>query len=455
MIELFTHEEVSDVLGGESIGLIHGFIDRVVIDSREAVGGSLFVPLKGERTDGNLFIENALIKGCMCSLVSSLFYMKNQEMINTLSAEYGATFIVVDDGLKALHRLAAYYISRFNDLKIITVTGSSGKTTTKEVLGSILRAFMPTLVTEGNYNSETGLPLTVFRIRNEHRMAVLEMGMNKPGEIKALVDIVNPDISIITNIGVAHIGFFESRDGIAREKKDAFANFTGNNLAIVPGWDDYNEFLKKDVNGRVLSVCDNPDYISEVKNLGFDGWEFLYDGVSVKYPYMGHYNYLNALMAISCVRELGIPAEIIAKGLRDLPLMFGRGEVLNGRNRVIRDCYNANPDSVKNSLTMLMNTFWDGEKIPVIGSMLELGTSSFKEHMKVAEFAGDNFSKVILVGGEYEKVFSEVRQKGNFFFFREVSELKEAVEDLIEPGSLLLLKASRGVRLEDITDYLL
>ncbi len=455
MIELFTFDDILKALNCESIGFINGSVGSVIIDSREAVSGSLFIPLVGEVTDGNLYIEGALKKGCKCSLVSRSYYTGNKEGIAKLSKEYETCFFIVNDGLKALHILAAKYISRFNDLKIISITGSSGKTTTKEVLGSILSSHKSTLVTEGNYNSETGLPLTVFRIRDGHEIAVLEMGMSRPGEIKALVDIIFPDISIITNIGSAHIGFFGTRDGIAGEKKSAFANFTGNNLAIIPSWDDYYEYLKDGVNGTVLSVMDNPDYITEVKDLGFNGWEFYYDGLKVHYPYMGHYNFLNALMAISCARELGLPGTLVVKGLENLPSMFGRGEILTGKNRVIRDCYNANPDSTLSSLKLLDKTVWEGDKIPIIGSMLELGDDSFDEHIKIARFAAGVFSKVILCGDEFEQVFYSLEKELGIHFFKDLDSLRLEVDNLIKPGSLVLLKASRGVKLENITDNLL
>lgn len=455
MIELFKYDEILKALKSESIGFVNGSVTKVVIDSREASSGSLFIPLIGEVTDGNLYIEGALKKGCRCSLVSTGYYTGHKEKVLNLSREYGSTFFIVDDGLKALHILAAAYIDRFKNLKVISITGSSGKTTTKEILGSILKGFKSTLITEGNYNSETGLPLTVFRIRDDHEIAVLEIGMNRPGEIKALVDIIFPDISIITNIGSAHIGFFGTREKIAGEKKDAFANFTGNNLAIIPAWDDYYEYLKDGVNGTVLSVIDNPNYITGVENRGFNGWEFYYEGLKVNYPYMGHYNFLNALIAISCARELCLPRIVVVKGLENLPSMFGRGEILTGRNRVIRDCYNANPDSTLKSLKLLEKTVWEGEKIPIIGSMLELGDKSFDEHIKIVKFAAGVFSNVILCGDEFEEVFNSLGDELGIHFFKDLDSLKLGVDRLIKPGSLVLLKASRGVQLENISDNLL
>lgn len=453
--KLFSHNEISDIFENKALSLKNGFINSIVIDSRKAVLGSLFVPLVGEVTDGNLYIEGALKQGCKCSLVSREFFDTNSDKLESLCAEFEASIIIVENGLKALQKLAAEHIKRFPNLKVISITGSSGKTTTKEILGSILKSYKSVLVTEGNYNSETGLPLTVFRIKESHEIAVLEMGMSRPGEIKALVDIINPDISIITNIGSAHIGFFGTRDGISKEKKDAFANFTGNEIAIIPSWDDYSDYLQIGVNGRVICVCDSPSYINEVSNHGFDGWEFLYENEKVKFPYMGLYNFLNALIAISCARELGVPVHNIVKGLEQLPKMFGRGEILDGKNRVIRDCYNANPESTLNALELLNKTNWSGKKIPIIGSMLELGDNSPVEHEKIARFAVSIFSEVILCGIEFKKIYRIFSNELGVHYFENTGDLKISINKLIEPGSLVLLKASRGVRLEEITEVLI
>lgn len=456
MDNLFNLLELKTVLGNDVYGITEVNVTEVVINSREASKGSLFVPLKGETTDGNLYIEGALKGGCNCSLVSKEYYNNNNDTISRLLREYKCCLIIVEDGLEALHALARFHMSRFPGLKVVGITGSSGKTSTKEVMGSILNAYRNTLVTEGNYNSETGLPLTVFRINSDHEYAVLEMGMSKPGEIQALVDIVNPDISIITNIGRAHIGFLGTVDGIAKEKKDIFANFTGSNIGIIPSWDKYHDFLKAGVNGRIISVSEAPLYITGVKDLAFDGWEFFYEKSKVVYPYIGRYNLLNAFVAIACARELEIPVEAVVKGLENVLTLFGRGEVLTGKNKVIRDCYNANPDSVKSSLKLLQNTEWSGEKVAVLGSMLELGDSSEDEHRSIAEHAvKSGFDLVILIGNEYEEVYKNIKEKTGILFYKNTEALKDAVGNLIKPDSLVLLKASRGVRLEELTESIL
>lgn len=454
--KLFDFSFVLNTLECEHMGLDSGDINTVVIDSRETKEKVLFVPLIGEFADGNNYIKSAIDNGCRYSLVTREYFLNNIDFFNRLVEEFECGICIVDNTLLALQNLAKAYIERFRDLRVIAITGSSGKTTTKEVLGSIFNSYESTLVTKGNYNSETGLPLTVFRIRANHNFAVLEIGMSKPGEIKALVDIINPEVSVITNIGTAHIGFFDSRDGIAQEKKDAFANFSNNNLGVIPGWDDYVDYLKTDVKGDILVVSRTPDYINGVEDRGFEGWRFNYEGKVVNYPYMGEYNLLNAFLAIGCSRELGLPAEAIVEGVEGVKSLFGRGEILDGKNRVIRDCYNANPQSTLSSLKLLSKTKWGGDKVAILGSMLELGDKSLSEHINVANKAvGYNFSILILFGQEYLKVYEKYKDLQNVYYFSDMSELKSSVDKIINEGSLILLKASRGEKLEDITENIL
>ncbi len=454
--EIISHSELQNLLNAKKIGVNENIlITDICLDSRNVTNESLFVPLVGEKQNGNTFIENALIKGCATSLVTRDYYINHMEEVVHLSEKYNAVLFIVENTLKALHNIAKFYKEKFTDLTVITVTGSCGKTTTKEILGSILKRYKPSLVTEGNLNSETGLPLTVFKLNSEHKIALFEMGMSKPGEIKALVDIVNPDIGIITNIGRAHIGFFDSIDGIASEKKDSFSNFTAKNVSIIPGWDRYSEFLTSDVPGKSVIVSDRPEYLTNIVDLGFKGWEFCYNGQNVKFPYLGKYNFLNAQLAISCARELGIPDRLIVDGLENLPVIFGRGEIIDGKNRVIRDCYNANPDSTLNSLLLLEKTAWDGEKVPVLGSMLELGECSEAEHLRIANEAASRFSKVIFYGKEYKSAFSSLKNRPGIYFSTEETEIKNIISRVVKPDSLILLKGSRGVRLEKFTEDLI
>ena len=455
MSSLFTSDDIEKILSTTLIGKDKGAIDFVALDSRNVKQGTLFIPLVGEVQDGNIYIESALKNGARYSLVTEVYYNNNRDVISLLLEKYNVGLFVVENTLLALHKLAKNHIEKFPKLKKIVITGSSGKTSTKEILGSILRKEGSVLVTKGNYNSETGLPLTVFRINETHEFALLEMGMSKPGEIEALVNIVAPDIGIITNIGRAHIGFFSGIDGIAREKKNLFSRFKKDSIGIVPRWDEFSEYLSKNVNGTVYSVSKKPDYIGNVEDLGFNGWRFSYEGNSILFPYIGEYNFLNAQLAIFCGRVLGVSCKSIVEGLEGVEFLFGRGEILQGRNKIIRDCYNANPDSMKSALDMFKNTDYSGEKIPVLGSMYELGDRSESAHRELLEYATAIFPKVLFYGDEFFKIKEGFKTGLGACFYATLDNLIDGVKREIPDGSLVLLKASRGVKLEEITESIL
>ena len=211
---LFTAANIGEILHAQWIGEPEDSIANVQIDSRKCGRGTLFVPLKGERTDGHLYLNNIGENGTRHSLVDINWCEENRNSVETLVKQRGMAFLPVADTLTAMQELAAYHISRFPDLKVVGITGSNGKTTTKEILGAILSESMRTVINEGNLNSDIGLPLSVFRIEENHEIAVFEMGMNRIGEMDLLASIVKPDYALITNIGTAHIGPLGSRDAI-------------------------------------------------------------------------------------------------------------------------------------------------------------------------------------------------------------------------------------------------
>lgn len=455
---LFEYKSVASLLNTTPVLDItnDGLVDRVIIDSRKGEAGALFIPLKGEVTDGNLFIRSALEKGCRISLVSEDFYNKDPQAVESLAEEFQAVILPCEDTLLALHSLARAHIQKFKGLLTIGLTGSSGKTTTKEVLGSMLSCWKKTLITEGNYNSETGLPLTVFRITEEHEVALLEMGMNRPGEIKALVDIVHPYMGIITNIGTAHIGAFDTHLDLAREKKSVFDNFSGSNIAVFPESDGFAEFLKEDVNGHLRLVPDKPELVESAESLGLKGWLLKIQGKEVHYPLSGEYNLKNAWIAMTAAMALGVDTECIIQGLRDVTPLFGRGEILEGRVTLIRDCYNANPDSMLRSLEFVSSLKWEGKKHVVLGSMLELGSRSDAAHKEVVLKALDlDVDRIYLYGEEFHGAFTSLTDKKNVFFGKSIEELRSFLVQETDEDDLVLLKGSRGMQLENLTDSLI
>lgn len=465
--ELFTIEELTDAVHGEAVftpDQEHP-VCSVVIDSRKAEKLSLFIPLKGENTDGHEFLAHAVSGGARTLFIAEDVWQNRKDQILTDIKNREVSIIVVKNPLKALQDCAKVYLNRFSSLYRIGITGSNGKTTTKEIIGSILMKRGETVINQGNLNSEIGLPLSVFRVQPDHRFGVFEMGMNRKGEMDILSDIVKPDAAVITNIGVAHIGILGSKDAIAREKKKICAHFNGNQTAYFYEDEPYFAFLSKGVNGKIIPYGPRSTKgFTGYEDRGLDGMTINWEGFRVLFPLFGFHNLLNALGALSLARELGIGNREIKSGLESVKPLFGRSQVLKGRITIIQDCYNSNPDSVREVLHFLSTVHWKGRRIAVLGSMLELGAESEKAHMEILHDAqARHLDRLYLFGSEFEKAWSSFLKEssslkenkdipvywtGNFSFL--VKEIKENVRE----GDLILLKGSRGVELERLVPEL-
>jgi UDP-N-acetylmuramoyl-tripeptide--D-alanyl-D-alanine ligase len=432
--------------------------DSVIIDSRIVEKGSLFVPLKGEKTDGHLYLPQALEKGASAVLVSAEWAGRNGSVMNGWSE---TAFFVVSDPLGALQTLAEAWRLSFKNLVVAGVTGSNGKTTTKEILAAILKEEAPTVWNKGNLNSEIGLPLSVFAIRDNHRFAVLEMGMNRVGEMDILARTGRPDVGVVTNIGTAHIGPMGSQLAIAEEKKKIFSFFTGRETAVIPAADPWTGFLSDGVRGRVLTygagVCEG---LTSVEQDGLSGWKLTLFGQGVNFLFPGEHNLKNLAAAVTAARALGVSEGAVVRGVASVRPEFGRSEILAGRVTLIRDCYNANPDSVREALKMLAGLSGKGRRIAVLADMRELGAESEAAHRQTGRFVrelveGNRVDRVFLFGEEMKHARDEAENAGTVEWFGEYGDLKERLLSLVREGDLLLLKGSRGMQLERLSDPLL
>jgi UDP-N-acetylmuramoyl-tripeptide--D-alanyl-D-alanine ligase len=439
-------------------------VTDVQIDSRVCGTNSLFVPLKGERTDGHLFIENAVAAGSSLCFVHRDYYLEHEAFFAKSIAHHRVSFLVLDDPLSALQKLASAHLHNFPGLIVIGITGSSGKTTTKELLGSILSEYEHTAVSPGNLNSEIGLPLSALRIREGHRYAVFEMGMNSPGEMDVLVDIAKPRHAAITNIGTAHIGLLGSKEAIAGEKRKIFAHVGQSGRGFLPEDDEYKGFLAEACAGPVEYFGpDSTPGFEGFRDGGLEGIEMRWKGRLVRFPLIGRYNLKNALCAVSMALSLGVPDDEIALGLTKVRPLFGRGEVLTGTVTVIRDCYNANTESMIEAMDFVGSLRWTGRKILILGSMKELGTETEGEHRHIGRYAaGSDVDAVFFYGEEsaasYHDALIVKSERGDgkrIEWAAEFSDLEDQVHGYVQPGDLLLLKGSRGVELERLTTGLI
>jgi UDP-N-acetylmuramoyl-tripeptide--D-alanyl-D-alanine ligase len=418
-------------------------------DSRTTAGGELFVPLHGPNYDGHDFLMQAVRNGAAACL--------SEEVI----AGFPVPVVRVQDTLKALGDLAAAQRLLLHG-PLVAVTGSSGKTTTKEMLGAILELTGPGLITQCNFNNLVGLPHTLFRLTEEHRWAVLEMGMSARGEIARLTEIAAPDIGVITNIGPAHLQTLHGLDGVARAKGELFAGLGQGGTAVINA-DDVRVAGLPVANGvrRLLFGCTPPaDVRAEQVALWADGVTFRLrlprGDWQVKLHIHGRYNVHNALAAAAAAHALDIEPALIVQGLESFRPCAGRMEtsVLADGVTLLEDCYNANPLAVKAALATLDEVPGDGRRVAVLGDMLELGDSSAELHREVGREAARRSDLLILFGVFAAETAAGARQGGlKADRIALVSSHDEAVLQLqkqLRPGDRVLVKGSRGMTMEKI-----
>ncbi|MDR2313938.1 MAG: UDP-N-acetylmuramoyl-tripeptide--D-alanyl-D-alanine ligase [Spirochaetaceae bacterium] len=434
-----------------------GGFRSVAIDSRKVSEGALFVALGGLKTEGHRYLSQAFRAGAAAALVSP----RGMKEANWDPGSSAGVLLVVEDTLKALQDLAAAYLDTFPRLLKIGITGSSGKTTTKEISAAMARREKKVVMNPGNLNSETGLPLAAFEVRDHHEMGIFEAGMNRKGEMAELAAVLRPHIALITNIGPAHIGILGSMEAIAGEKKDIFSRFTGTETALIPEDDPFRDYLARDVKGKIVFYgqknLEASGKLTAVHDQGLGGTEIVWEGVPARLGLPGRHNVQNALAAAALAGEAGIGGPSIREGLESVQGLFGRSEVLRGKTTVIRDCYNANPDSTAEALAFCDGLSWPGRRVYVMGSMLELGDHEEGAHKKLGEQLASSRADLIFLYGKEMKGAAKALEERRvpFFYARTMDALKVRAREQVRAGDLVLLKGSRGCALEELTGTVL
>ena len=415
---------------------------KVTTDTRNCPEGSMFIALKGETFNGNAFARQALEKGCRYAVVDE--------------AEYAdaPNILLVDDCLKTLQLLAREH-RRALGTPIVGITGTNGKTTTKELIATVLQKRYKTLYTQGNLNNHIGVPLTLLGLTEEHEMAVVEMGANHPGEIRTLVNIAEPDCGLITNVGKAHLEGFGSFEGVVKTKSELYDYLRSKENAFV--------FLDKDneVLYQASAGLESIGYGLEGEDLYVKGklhacapflaFEWEHEGVSydVNTHLIGTYNVKNALAAIAVGCRFGVPAEAICEALNGYIPSNNRSQLTEtADNHLIVDAYNANPTSMMAALEnfRLMEV---QNKVAVLGDMKELGEGSVEEHRKVVGFLRQcGFERVILVGAEFGKA------NVGFEHYPDVEAVKVLFAENKPVGKFVLIKGSNSMKLAQLKDIL-
>ncbi len=457
-------------------------VSSVTTDSRMAGADSLFIAIKGERSDGHDYIKSVYENGALCCV--------SEKMLDDEAHSY----IKVDSSLQALKDIAEYYRSVL-DIKVIGITGSVGKTSTKETIAAVIAQKFKVLKTLGNFNNEIGLPLTIFRLTEEDEIAVLEMGISDFGEMTRLAKIAKPDISIITNIGLCHLENLKSRDGILKAKTEIFASMAKDGDIILNGDDDKLITINQ-VDGRRLHFfgISNENhqcgyFADEIENKGLDGMKATIhcedgDAFETMIPIPGHHMVYNALAATVAGKILGLTSEEIKAGIESLESLSGRNHIIkkNGYT-IIDDCYNANPVSMRASIDVVNTAI--GRKVCILGDMFELGSNEKTLHYEVGEYLAGKEIDLLVTVGNLAKEISDAVENSNQSKAAKEQDMQEAeslskkssskiepahicqvlhfetrddmlsqIKEIVMPGDTILVKASHGMEFSKVVEYL-
>ena len=438
-----------------------------VIDSRQAGEGALFFAVKGERVDGHKFVSQVFANGALAAVVE-----KTPEQAE---AEFGepckwGSYILVENTLEALKKVAEFYRVK-TGIPVVGITGSVGKTSTKEFIAGVLAEKFNVLKTEGNFNNEIGVPLTLLRIRPEHELAVVEMGISDFGEMHRLSKMARPDVCVITNIGQCHLENLIDRDGVLRAKSEIF-DFCAENAAVVLNGDDDKLRTITAVKGMAphffgMNESDTTQvYAKDVQARGLFGSDAVIhtpeSEFSVRVSLPGFHMVLNSVAATCVARRFGLTDEQIAAGIEKVKPVAGRANLIAGDHfTILDDCYNANPGSMRAALDLL--SMADTEKVAILGDMFELGENAEELHAGVGTYAAEKGMERIICVGEmsakmYEAAIEACVETKQISYFPTLSSLldclREAREEYVPDGCTVLIKASHGMHLSEVLELL-
>ncbi|WP_338951993.1 D-glycero-beta-D-manno-heptose 1,7-bisphosphate 7-phosphatase [Fusobacterium nucleatum] len=428
--EILKREKLNELMFEEFSKKVQ--IKNVVMDSRKVIKGSLFFAIN----NGNSYVKDVLDKG------ASLVIADNTDIKDE-------RVIKVTDTIATMQDLATKYRKKL-DIQVVGITGSNGKTTTKDIVYSLLSTKAKTLKTEGNYNNHIGLPYTLLNVTDEEKFVVLEMGMSSLGEIKRLGEISGPNYAIITNIGDSHIEFLKTRDNVFKAKTELL-EFVDKENTFVCGDDEY--LGKLDVNK--VGFNENNTYKIESYEFSNKDSKFILDGKEYEMPLLGKHNISNTAIAIELAKKIGLTDEEIQKSLKEVKISNMRfQEIKIGNDIYINDAYNASPMSMKAAIDTLNEIYDDKYKIAILGDMLELGENEIDYHIDVLNYLLDKKIKLVYLYGERMKKAYDIFMKNRseeyrFWYYPTKKGIVESLKN-IKMEKVILLKASRGIKLEEI-----
>lgn len=446
--------EILHATGGTLLaGNISGTVTGVTTDSRNIKDGDLFVAICGEKADGHSFVNQALTKGAVCALV--------EKEVTAVTAK---AVILVENTVRAMGAVAKLVAQKLS-VPTVAITGSVGKTSTRDMTHAVMCAKYNTLKNDNNFNNEIGVPLTVFKADSGITAAVIEMGMDRFGEIDRLSSIVEPDVAVITNIGMSHIEHLGSQENIYKAKAELFANTKPEGTVILNGDDPILMAHRDEITQKVITVGvknQAADLVATNIQTDASSVSFRVCGLGqdfiVKLPVPGSHNVLNALEAIACGIHFGVEAEEIAKALSGFSLTDMRMEIIKGeRLTIINDCYNAAPASVAAALSVL--SMYPERKVAILGDIGALGTYSYQAHKELGSTVVQNKIDLLITIGEHAKYIAEGAflngmDSLNIVSFDTVEEACQGLSSHLENKDVVLVKASHFMGLKRVTEFL-
>lgn len=443
-------KEIVEAINGKVVVKGREDFNNVCIDTRKIQKDNIYIAIKGERFDGNKFVIDAFKKGASIAIVSEILFDIDKE-------EDTQTVILVDDTEKALLDLASFYRKKLG-LKVIGVTGSCGKTSTKDLIAAFLSEKYKVFKTKGNFNNQIGLPLMILELDSTYDVAVLEMGMSDLGEIDVLAKCARPDIAVITNIGLSHIENLKTQENILKAKSEIFNYFDNSNCLIING-EDKNLLKIQDKCFEILRIGYNHEYDVYAFNIILmeDNTTFsIQDNnqeIIFNIPMAGKHNILNSMLAIAVAKKLDLSYEEMKLGIKNLEATSMRLEVIKrDKITIINDCYNASPDSMKSSMDVL-NAYKNGRKIAILGTMNELGDEAVNAHTEVGNYAKDKVDLLIAIGS-YKECFRKGYSLESILTFEDKKDFIDNLKTIIKENDIILVKASRGMKFEEIVNSL-
>ena len=446
-METLTLQQIVEFAGGRLLqGISTAAVSAISTDTRSLAPGELFLALRGDRFDGHAHLRSAAEAGALGAVVDRHF--------DRAGLPDRFALVEVDDTLAAYQRIAASY-RRTLPLRVVGITGSNGKTSTKDLTAAVLTRRFRVLKTEGNLNNHVGVPRMLLRADRSHEVAVLEMGMNHPGEIAPLARMASPQVAIITNIGRAHLEFMGSREAIALEKGMLAEAVGSDGTVILNAADEFTGSIARRTHAKIVTVgMPGAKLRAEGVTQDFAGSIFTLvsedEKVMVRLPIAGHHMITNALLAVAAGRALGVPLTECAAALQEVKLTSGRLERKESHGRLILDdSYNANPDSMVAALDTLAALPTQGRRIAVLGKMGELGGAAAEGYRTIGEHADGKIDCLVTVGEEARAIAQATHQVETI----PVADTDEAAERLVElsrPGDLILVKGSRSAGMERV-----